>query len=74
MMLDATTHYAEPLTAKRLFDWHSALFPTRRSGMHNLAVGKWRDDSNGPMQIVSGPVGRQKVHYEGRPLRASKMR
>lgn len=69
MMLDATTNYAQPLTAERLFDWHSALFPTGRSGMHKIAVGKWRDDSNGPMQVVSGPMGRQKVHYEAPPAR-----
>lgn len=67
MMLDATTHYAKPLTAERLFDWHAALFPTGRSGMHKIAVGKWRDDSNGPMQVVSGPISRQKVHYEAPP-------
>lgn len=69
MMLDATTNYAQPLTAERLFDWHAALFPTGRSGMHKIAVGKWRDDSNGPMQVVSGPMGRQKVHYEAPPAR-----
>src|SRR5579863_7617699 len=45
MMLDATTHYAQPLTANRLFDWHAALFPTGRSGMQKIMVGKWRDDS-----------------------------
>ena len=67
MMLDATTHYAQPLTADRLFDWHAALFPTSRSGMQKIAVGKWRDDSSGPMQVVSGPIGRQKVHYEAPP-------
>src|SRR5271156_6183539 len=54
MMLDATTNYAQPLTADRLFGWHAALFPTGRIG--------WRDDSGGPMQVVSGPIGRQKVH------------
>ncbi len=69
MMLDATTHYAQPLTAGRLFDWHAALFPTGRSGMHKIAVGQWRDDSNGPMQVVSGPMGRQKVHYEAPPAK-----
>lgn len=67
MMLDATTHYAQPLTAKRLFGWHAALFPTGRSGLQKIVVGNWRDDSNGPMQVVSGPIGRRKVHYEAPP-------
>jgi Fic family protein len=64
MMLDATGNHADPLTEDRLFGWHNALFPTGRSGMHKILVGQWRDDSNGPMQVVSGPIGRQKVHYE----------
>src|SRR5882672_2515480 len=64
MMLDATTNYAEPLTAERLFGWHAALFPTGRSGLQKITVGNWRNDSGGPMQVVSGPIGRQKVHYE----------
>ena len=64
MMLDATTHYTQPLTAERLFGWHAALFPTGRSGLRKITVGNWRDDSSGPMQVVSGPIGRQKVHYE----------
>lgn len=64
MMLDATQRYAEPLTAERLFGWHAALFPTGRSGMHRIIVGAWRDDRTGPMQVVSGPVGRERVHYE----------
>ena len=63
MMLDATQNYAEPLTAARLFDWHAALFPTGRSGMTKITVGGWRRDLTGPMQVVSGPVGRQQVHY-----------
>jgi Fic family protein len=67
MMLDATTHYAQPLTAERLFGWHAALFPTGYSGLHNITVGRWRTDSGGPMQVVSGPQGRQKVHYEAPP-------
>jgi Fic family protein len=67
MMLDATSHYAKPLTAKRLFDWHAALFPTGRSGMRAINVGGWRKDANGPMQVVSGPMGREKVHYEAPP-------
>jgi Fic family protein len=67
MMLDATTHYAQPLTADRLFGWHAALFPTGRSGLQKLTVGNWRPNSAGPMQVVSGPTGRQKVHYEAPP-------
>jgi len=64
MMLDATQSYAEPLTRQRLFDWHAALFPTGRSGMSRIAVGTWRDDATGPMQVVSGPIGHERVHYE----------
>ena len=67
MMLDATINYAQPLTADRLFGWHAALFPTGRSGLRKITVGNWRDDSGGPMQVVSGPFGRQKVHYEAPP-------
>jgi Fic family protein len=67
MMLDATGHYAEPLTEERLFEWHSALFPTGRSGMHRINVGGWRDDSNGPMDVVSGPIGKEKVHFQAPP-------
>lgn len=63
MMLDATQNYAEPLTAARLFDWHAALFPTGRSGMTKITVGGWRCDLTGPMQVVSGPIGREQVHY-----------
>lgn len=64
MMLNATQNYAQPLTKDRLFDWHAALFPTGRSGMSRIVVGAWRDDSHGPMQVVSGPVGRERIHYE----------
>jgi len=64
MMLDATQNYAAPLTKARLFDWHAALFPTGRSGMTKIRVGAWRDGTSGPMQVVSGPVGRERVHYE----------
>jgi Fic family protein len=69
MMLDATQHYGQPLKAQRLFDWHAALFPTGRSGMSRINVGAWRDDKNGPMQVVSGPIGKERVHYEA-PLAA----
>jgi Fic family protein len=64
MMLDATQKYSEPLTDERLFAWHAALFPTGRSGMTKVNVGAWRDDGSGPMQVVSGPIGRKRVHYE----------
>ena len=64
MMLDATQNFAAPLSADRLFGWHAALFPTGRSGMRKIIAGAWRDDASGPMQVVSGPVGREKVHFE----------
>jgi Fic family protein len=64
MMLDATQGYDKPLTARRLFDWHAALFPTGRSGMTRINVGAWRDDKTGPMQVISGPIGKERVHYE----------
>lgn len=64
MMLDATQNYAEPLTRERLFGWHSSLFPSGRSGMRRIAVGAWRSAEAGPMQVVSGPIGRERVHYE----------
>ena len=64
MMLDATQNYARALTETRLFDWHASLFPTGRSGMTRIAVGAWRDEISGPMQVVSGPYGRERVHFE----------
>lgn len=64
IMLDATGNYNLPLTKERMFNWHAALFPTGRNGLHAITVGKWRDDNKGPMQIVSGPYGKEKVHYE----------
>ncbi len=64
MMLDATRHFDRPLTAERLFAWHASLFPTGRSGMTKITTGSWRDDSTGPMQVVSGPIGREHIHYE----------
>lgn len=67
MMLDATQRYSLPLTEERLFAWHASLFPTGRSGMTRIRVGAWRDDTNGPMQVVSGPVGREKIHFEAPP-------
>ena len=64
MMLDATRHYDQPLTSERLFAWHASLFPTGRSGMRRIRVGAWRDDSGDPMQVVSGPMGKERVHFE----------
>jgi Fic family protein len=64
MMLDATRNYDKPLSEERLFAWHACLFPTGRSGMRRLRVGMWRDERDGPMQVVSGPVGREQVHFE----------
>lgn len=70
MVLDATQRFAEPLTAERLFGWHAALFPTGYSGHVRIQVDQWRNDAAGPMQVVSGPVGRGKVHYEAPPTTA----
>lgn len=64
MMLDATQKYSEPLTDERLFGWHAALFPTGRSSITRIIVGAWRNDKTGPMQVVSGPFGKERVHYE----------
>ncbi len=64
IMLDATQQSSKPLTKERLFDWHAALFPTGRSGMRRITVGGWRSVESGPMQVVSGPVGHEKVHFE----------
>jgi Fic family protein len=64
LMLDATQSYDAPLTKERLFGWHAALFPTGRSGISKIRVGAWRNDKSGPMQVVSGPIGRERVHYE----------
>lgn len=64
MMLDATRNFNQPLTAERLFGWHAALFPTGRSGMRRITVGAWRPAEAGPMQVVSGPIGRERVHFE----------
>jgi Fic family protein len=64
MMLDATQNFESELTEERLFGWHASLFPTGRSGMNKIIVGGWRDEKSEPMQVVSGPIGREKVHYE----------
>lgn len=64
MMLDATGRFDAALDSERLFGWHSALFPTGRSGMRRITVGAWRTAASGPMQVVSGPIGRERVHFE----------
>ncbi|MDQ6762857.1 MAG: Fic family protein [Bacteroidota bacterium] len=65
MMLDATQNYRNDLTNDRLFGWHAALFPTGRSGMHKITIGAWRDHlKNNPMQVLSGALGKEKVHFE----------
>ena len=67
MVLDATANCQAPVTRERLFGWHAALFPTGYSGLSKIKVGGWRDDASGPMQVVSGPIGRQRVHFEAQP-------
>jgi Fic family protein len=64
MMIDATQNCFNPLTKSRLFDWHAALFPTGRSGMYKITVADWRKDTTGPMQVVSGAMGKEKVHFQ----------
>lgn len=64
MMLDATQNFTRKLTDERLFGWHASLFPTGRSGVRKIIVGAWRDEKSGPMQVVSGAYGREKVHYQ----------
>jgi Fic family protein len=64
MLLDATQNYDRPLTKDRLVGWHAALFPTGYSGLHKITVGDWRLDSDGPMRVVSGKIGKERVHYE----------
>lgn len=61
MLMDATQHYNEPLSDERLFGWHNVLFPTGRSGLYTIAAGKYR---TGKMQVVSGPMGHETIHYE----------
>ena len=67
MMLDATQNFDKPISKDRLFDWHAALFPTGRSSMQKIIVGGWRDDSKSPMQVVAGPMGKERVHYQAPP-------
>ena len=64
MIIDATRAYAAPLTIERLFGWQAALFPSGRSGMYTIAVGQWRKDEKGPMQVVSGSLGNEKIHFQ----------
>jgi Fic family protein len=64
VLLDATGNHQKPLTKRRLFDWHAALFPTGRTGLRRITVGGWRTDEDGPMQVVSGPLGHETVHFE----------
>jgi ribosomal protein L17 len=64
MMLDATQGYSRPLTRERLFGWHATLFQTGRSGMHRISVGSWRTKDDDPMQVISGPMGRENSHFE----------
>jgi Fic family protein len=64
IMLDATNKFDQAVTAERLFAWHAALFPTGRSGMAQIRVGAWRDDQKGPMQVISGPIGKEQIHFQ----------
>jgi Fic family protein len=70
MMVDATAHFDRPLTAERLFGWHAALFPSGYSDIQKIAVGAWRADTHGPMQVVSGAHGRRRVHFQAPPAAA----
>jgi Fic family protein len=67
LMIDATKNFDKELNKERLFSWHAALFPTGQSGMYKIITGHWRDDSTGPMQVVSGALGKEKVHYQALP-------
>lgn len=67
LVLDATANCHAPVSRERLFGWHAALFPTGYSGLSRIRTGAWRDDAGGPMQVVSGPIGRQRVHFEAPP-------
>lgn len=67
LLLDATRQYDQALTVERLFRWHQLLFPVIGRGPRPAAVGEWRTDADGPMQVVSGPMGRQRVHYQAPP-------
>jgi len=70
MMIDATRNFDQPLTRGRIIGWHNTLFPSGYSGMLKIRVGKFRDDASGPMQVISGPIGKEKVHYQAPPAAA----
>ncbi len=74
LTLDATRGFQKPLTPKRLFGWHAGLFPTGRRGMTRMRAGAWRDDVSGLMQVVSGAIGREHIHYEAGGPRGSTRR
>ena len=67
MVLDATKNHSAPLTRERLWGWQAALFPTGRSALPAIAIGRWRDDAHGPMRVVSGPLGRERIHFQAPP-------
>jgi len=67
LMIDATKNFDQELNKERLFSWHAALFPTGQSGLYKIITGNWRDDSTGPMQVVSGALGKERVHYQAPP-------
>jgi Fic family protein len=69
ILLDATTNYSKKITMERIWSWHAALFPTGYSGMVKISVGQWRNDSKGQMQVISGPIGQEKVHFEAPPAK-----
>jgi Fic family protein len=69
ILLDATANYSKKITMERIWSWHAALFPTGYSGMVKISVGQWRNDSKGPMQVISGPIGQEKVHFEAPPTK-----
>ena len=69
ILLDATINYSKKMTLERIWGWHAALFPTGYSGMVKISVGQWRDYVKGPMQVVSGPIGQEKVHFEAPPAK-----
>jgi Fic family protein len=67
LMIDATKNFDQELNKERLFSWHASLFPTGQSGLYKIITGKWRNDSTGPMQVVSGALGKEKVHFQAPP-------
>jgi Fic family protein len=69
ILLDATMNHEQELTEERMLGWHASLFPTGYSGLHKIRVASWRDDRSGPMRVVSGPIGREKIHYEAPPAK-----